>query len=93
MVTLNPIDTIPEVVDDKFVASFQHSLHQYSHANPVHLRKYLPKNFVLDVLRRTQAIVAKEATLVEVRWGWMHFVDLGFLHYRCMCDGVDHSRS
>ncbi|KAI8105664.1 hypothetical protein M9434_000246 [Picochlorum sp. BPE23] len=66
MVTLTPIDAIPEVVDDEFVASFRRSLHEYTHANPVHLRKYLPKDFVLDILRRTQAIVAKEATLVEI---------------------------
>lgn len=92
MVTLTPIDAIPEVVDDEFVASFRRSLHEYTHANPVHLRKYLPKDFVLDILRRTQAIVAKEATLVEVRWwGFIHLVDLCFLHYRGMYDVVDHS--
>lgn len=64
---VTPIGEIPAVVDNDFVVRFRESLTTFSDENPAHMRKYLHKDIVIDILKRCQAIVGKEGTLVEAR--------------------------
>lgn len=63
---VSPIDSLPDTVEQEFVYKCQKAFNEFSHRNPAHMRKYCCKDVVIDIVKRTSAIVSKENTMLEV---------------------------
>lgn len=66
-VKLTTVDRVPDTVGHDFVSTCREAFNEYSNRNPTHMRKYFCKDVVIEILKRTNAIVSKENTLLEVR--------------------------
>ena len=57
---------LPETIDTSWVEDFQRLLDECSRENVASLRKRLPKDVVIDIIKRVDGLLKDEPTLLEV---------------------------